>query len=77
MRFVKSLMMGIGAATLAGVILTVTMPKAVQAATAALVQVTNTSANQVPTLDVSKSAAQTPSWFAAAAELKDLTVRAL
>jgi hypothetical protein len=52
MRFTKRLLMGIGAVALAGTILTLAVPKAVHAAVAALVLVTNTSANPVPNADV-------------------------
>ncbi len=58
MRFMKNLFIGIGVAALAGVLLTFIAPKAVHAAVATLVEVTNTPLNPVPTADVHKSASQ-------------------
>ncbi len=52
MKFVKKLLMGIGAVALAGTLLTLVAPKAVHAAVAALVEVANTPANPVPNADV-------------------------
>src|ERR1700683_5381739 len=52
MRFTKRLLMGFGAVALAGTFLSLVAPKAVHAAVAALVLVTNTSANPVPNADV-------------------------
>jgi hypothetical protein len=52
MRFMKRLLMGISAVALAGTLLTLVAPKAVHAAVAALVLVTNTPANPVPNADV-------------------------
>jgi len=52
MRFMKRLLMGIGAVALAGTLLTLVAPKAVHAAVAALVEVANTPANPVPNADV-------------------------
>lgn len=52
MRFMKRLLMGMGAVALAGTLLTLVSPRAVHAAVAALVQVANTSANPVPNADV-------------------------
>ena len=52
MRFMKRLLVGIGAVALAGTLLTLLAPKAVHAAVAALVEVANTPANPVPNADV-------------------------
>src|ERR1039457_1175895 len=52
MRFMKRLLVGIGAVALAGTLLTLVAPKAVHAAVAALVEVANTPANPVPNADV-------------------------
>jgi hypothetical protein len=52
MRFMNRLLMGIGAVALAGTLLSLVGPKAVHAAVAALVLVTNTPANPVPNADV-------------------------
>jgi hypothetical protein len=52
MIFMKRLLMGFGAVALAGTLLSLVAPKAVHAAVAALVLVTNTSANPVPNADV-------------------------
>src|SRR5580704_8627668 len=52
MRFIKRLLMGAGAVALAGTLISLVAPKAVHAAVAALVLVTNTSANPVPNADV-------------------------
>ena len=54
----KKLCRGIGAVALAGVVLLLIAPKAVQAAAYTLVVVANTSGHPVPTADVNKSAAQ-------------------
>jgi hypothetical protein len=58
MRYLKTLLMGIGSVALTVGILTLVVPKAVHAAVATLVQVVNTAANPVPTSDVHASAAQ-------------------
>ncbi len=52
MRFMKRLLMGVGAVALAGTLISLFAPKAVHAAVAALVLVTNTPANPVPNADV-------------------------
>jgi hypothetical protein len=52
MKFVKSFLMGTGAVVLAGLVLMLAAPKAAHAIAAALVQVTNTRSNPVPTQDV-------------------------
>jgi hypothetical protein len=52
MKFVKNLCMGIGAVSLAAVLLTLVAPKAVHAAVATLVEIANTAANPVPNTDV-------------------------
>jgi hypothetical protein len=51
MQFAKRLLMGLNAALLLAVFLNVVAPKAVHAVVATLVQVANTSANPVPTLE--------------------------
>jgi hypothetical protein len=51
MRLAKGMLMGIGALALVASMMTLVAPKAVRAAAAALVQVTNTMANAVPTSD--------------------------
>jgi hypothetical protein len=50
MKFAKSILTGVGGLLLAGSILTLLAPKAAHALAAALVQVTNTAANPVPTI---------------------------
>jgi hypothetical protein len=52
------LLTGLGAVALAAMLLSLAAPKAVHAIVAALVEVTNTPANPVPTADVHQSAAQ-------------------
>jgi hypothetical protein len=54
----KKLCIGLGTVALAGLVLSLIAPKAVQAAAYTLVVVANTSAHPVPTADVNKSAAQ-------------------
>jgi len=54
MKLVKNLLMGFGAVALAGTLLSLVAPKAVHAAVAALVLVTNTPANPVPNADVNE-----------------------
>jgi hypothetical protein len=58
MRILKRLLMGFGSILAAALLLAVTVPKSAHAIAAALVQVTNTTANPVPVLDVRASAAQ-------------------
>jgi hypothetical protein len=58
MRFAKRLLMGVGAVALTAMLVSLAAPRAVHAVVAALVQVTNTPANPVPVVDLSKSAAQ-------------------
>ncbi len=58
MRFAKRMLMGVGAVALTAMLLNVAAPRAVHALVATLVQVTNTTANPVPVVDLSKSAAQ-------------------
>jgi hypothetical protein len=58
MRFIKRMLMGIGATALVGLLATLVAPKAVHGAVAALVQVANTTAAPAVTLDISKSASQ-------------------
>jgi hypothetical protein len=56
MKLVKSLLMGTGAVVLAGLILTLALPKAAHAIVATAVNVVNTTANPVPNLDTEKLA---------------------
>ena len=51
MQFTKRLLTGLGAVALAAMLLSLAAPKAVHAIVAALVEVTNTPANPVPTAD--------------------------
>jgi hypothetical protein len=55
MRLAKRMFMGLGVTALAALIVTLVAPKAVHAAVAALVEVTNTSSNPVPNADVNAS----------------------
>jgi hypothetical protein len=55
MRLLKRTLMGIGALALVASLLTLMAPKSVHAAVAALVQVTNTTANPAITLDADKA----------------------
>ena len=52
MKFTKSILTGTGAVVLAGLILSLAVPRAARAVAAALVQVTNTTSNPVPNKDV-------------------------
>lgn len=58
-KLAKQLLMTLGALAAVGVLLSLSVPRAVHAAVAALVQVVNTPANPVPSDEVSLSAAQT------------------
>jgi hypothetical protein len=58
MQFAKRLLMGVGAVALTAMLVSLGAPKAVHAVVAALVQVTNTNSNPVPTADVYRSASQ-------------------
>jgi hypothetical protein len=59
MQVLKRLSMGFGSILAAALLLAVAAPKATHALVAALVQVTNTSANPVPVVDVRSSTEQT------------------
>ena len=52
MRFVKNLLMAVGAVVLAAMLLGVIAPKAVHAVTATMVEVVNTVSNSVPSEDI-------------------------
>ena len=56
MKYAKSILMGIGSVVLAGLIMTLLVPKAVHAVVATAVQVMNTSATPVPNKDVDEPA---------------------
>jgi len=58
MRFAKRFLMAAGAGALAGILAIAIAPKTAHGLVAALVQVSNTTANPVPTEDVRGSAAQ-------------------
>ena len=58
MRFAKRMLMVAGAGALAGILAIAIAPKTADGLVAALVQVSNTTANPVPTADVHGSAAQ-------------------
>lgn len=58
MRFAKRFLMAAGAGALAGILAIAIAPQAAHGLVAALVQVSNTTANPVPTQDVRGSAAQ-------------------
>jgi hypothetical protein len=55
MKFAKSILVGTGAVVLAGLILTMLVPKAARAVAATAVQVMNTSANPVPGQNVDEA----------------------
>lgn len=55
-NFAKKLLIVAGSVTLAGILAVAMVPKAAHAVAAALVQVTNTTANPVPNLDVNTAA---------------------
>ena len=57
-QFAKQLLFVASVLVLVGLVVKVTMPKAVHAAVAALVQVANTPTNPVPTADVNQAASQ-------------------
>jgi hypothetical protein len=59
MQIIKRLFITLGSVALLSVVLTLSAPKAVHAVVAALVQVTNTTANPVPVMDVLASGEQT------------------
>ena len=57
-QILKRLLMGFGSILAAALLLAVAAPKSAHAIVAALVQITNTTANPVPVLDVRAAAAQ-------------------
>lgn len=62
-KLAKQLLITLGVLTTVGLLLSLTVPRAVHAAVAALVQVVNTPANPVPNQEVTLSAAQTVGIF--------------
>lgn len=63
MKFAKSILMGTGSLVLAGLLLTLLVPKAAHAIAATLVQVANTSANPIPNRDQDNPAQQPFQWL--------------